>query len=117
VLIVGVVAVAATVSDGPRRDTQNQLAENGGAKPHIIPRPDDGHAPTGAGDRGGWEQLALMGLMTAAVVGIGLVIFRGGRKARENRAAWREAGRSGVDGALESNAASPAKAPSPPPGP
>lgn len=88
VILVGVIAVAATTDVGPRRDTQGQTGEDGGAKPHIIPRPGDGVAPQNPGDRGGWEQLALFGVMATAMAGIGVVIFRGGRNARTGRQEW-----------------------------
>ena len=88
VVVIGVVAVTLTSDPGPRRDTQGQLTEDGGAKPHIIPRPGEGKAPENPGDRGGWEQLALFALMLAAMVGIGFVIFHGSRKTRAARARW-----------------------------
>ncbi|MGI8710340.1 MAG: hypothetical protein ACR2LA_05030 [Acidimicrobiales bacterium] len=97
-IIGGTVAVAAFVDDGPRRDTQAQLAEDGGAKPHIIERPNSGRAPENPGDRGGWEQLALLGLIVVAVAVIGVVAVRGGgARARAGRAAWRAAAESGRD--------------------
>ena len=101
VIVVGVGLVAANVKEGPRQDTQGQLTEEGGAKPHIIPRPNDGHRPTNNGDRGGWEQLALMGLIMGSMAGIGVVVFYGGRKARANRALWRAAGETGLDGVID----------------
>lgn len=93
VILVGVVVVAATsaTDPGPRRDTQGQLGEDDGAKPHIIPRPGEGEAPDDPGDRGGWEQLSLFGLLVVAIAGIGLVIFRGSRRTRAGRQAWRAA--------------------------
>lgn len=101
VIIAGMVVVALSVDEGPRTDTQGQLAEQGGAKPHIIPRPNDGHPPEDPGDRGGWEQLSLFGVLAVAIVGIGVMVFRGGRSARANRAAWRAAAATGRDGALD----------------
>ena len=100
VLVLGVAVVALTTDSSPRRDTQGQTPEAGGSKPHIIPRPGDGQAPQSPGDRGGWEQLTLFTVMLGAMAGIGVVIFRGGRKARANRARWLAAGTSGRDGAL-----------------
>ncbi len=101
VLIIGVVVVAVTSDTGPRHDTQGQLTEQGGDKPHIIPRPGDGHAPETPGERGGWEQLTLFGLMLAAMLGIGVVVFRGGKKSQAGRAQWMAAGATGRDGVLE----------------
>ena len=100
ILVLGVAVVALTADSGPRQDTQGQTPEAGGPKPHIIPKPGEGQAPQDSGDRGGWEQLGLFGVMLGAMVGFGVVIFRGGRKARANRAQWVAAGTSGRDGAL-----------------
>lgn len=104
-IIGGTVAVAVFVDDGPRRDTQGQLAEDGGAKPHIIERPNSGTAPQDPGDRGGWAQLGLLALIVAAVTAIGLIALRGGAKARAGRAAWRAAAESGRDGAASTTSA------------
>ena len=98
VILLGVVIVAATSDPGPRRDTQGQLTEDGGAKPHIIPRPGEGRAPQNPGDRGGSEQLALFGVMAVALGGIGFMALRGGRRARTGREAWKAAARSGGEG-------------------
>lgn len=100
VLIAGITVVAVTADTGPRQDTQGQLPEAGGQKPHIIPRPGDGQAPQNPGDRGGWEQLGLFALLFVAVGGIGAVIFRGGKTTRANRARWLAAGAAGHDEAL-----------------
>ena len=100
-IVGGIVAVSVSVDDGPRRDTQGQLEEAGGAKPHIIERPNSGKPPENPGDRGGWEQLGLLALIVVAVVGIGYAAVRGGRKARAGRAAWRAAAATGRDGAID----------------
>lgn len=100
VIVGGMAIVAITTDTGPRKDTQGQLAEEGGAKPHIIPRPGEGQAPSAPNERGGSEQLALFGLMMVAMVGIGVVVFRGGKRARAGRAEWLAAGRTGHDGVM-----------------
>jgi hypothetical protein len=100
VILVGLVVVAVTVDPGPRRDTQGQAPPEG-ARPHIIPRPGEGAAPTDGGDRGGWEQLTLFALILGSIGAIGVVVFRGGSQARANRAAWRAAGTSDADGAVD----------------
>src|SRR5690606_7150865 len=56
--------------------------------PGIIPDPSEGRGPVDSGDPGGSEQLALFGVLVLAIVGIGFVVFRGGRKAQANRAIW-----------------------------
>jgi hypothetical protein len=50
--------------------------------PHIIPRPNSGHAPEDAGDRGGALQLGLLGLVVVALAGGGLHVVRQSRRAR-----------------------------------
>lgn len=102
VVLLGGVALVTVLSDsGPRRDTQGQLREKGGAKPHIIVRPNSGVAPTNPGDRGGWEQLALFGVLGVAIVGIGVAVFRSGGRARAGRRAWNAAAATGRDGAID----------------
>lgn len=73
-LLFGIIAVLGvittfTVKEGPRQDTNGQLQEQGGPKPNSIPRPGEGRAPTQGGDRGGWLQLTLAGLLFGAVFG------------------------------------------------
>lgn len=100
VIFVGMFVVAATLGDGPRQDTKGQLTEDGGAKPHIIPRPNEGRAPEDPGDPGGWAQLMLLGLIVVSLGGITVVITRGTRRARSNRQEWLAAAQSGHDGAV-----------------
>jgi uncharacterized protein HemX len=98
---VALVAVTSDAGDETRTDTQSQLpGDSGGAAPNIIPRPGEGKAPAAPNERGGSEQLALFGLVLAAMVGIGVVLFRGGKKARAGRAEWAAAGRTGQDGIM-----------------
>lgn len=101
VVVVGVVIVSLSVDEGPRKDTQGQLTEQGGAKPHIIPRPNEGQAPQDPGDPGGWEQLGLFGMIVGGLGVITLVVVRGSARVRANRAAWLAAGGSGHDGAVD----------------
>lgn len=48
------------------------------------PPPGCGREPTGPGDRGGWQQLALFGVMTS---GMGLIFWRVSRAVRRRDAA------------------------------
>jgi hypothetical protein len=98
-IIGGIVAVTVTSDEGDR--TANQLEEGEIPPASAIPRPGRGRPPTQPGDRGGWEQLGLLGLLVTAMAGIGVVVFRGGRTARANRARWQAAGATGQDGALD----------------
>lgn len=100
-IVGGTALVAAFVDDGPRQDTWGQLPEQGGAKPHIIPRPNEGQEPEEAGDRGGWAQLGLLGLIVVSMAGIAMVVVRGSSASRARRQAWLIAAESGRDGALD----------------
>lgn len=100
--IVGGTALVATLADdGPTRDPAEQLTDAGAAAPAIIPRPNEGRAPEDPGDRGGWAQLALLGLIVGSVAGIAVVVVRGSGASRARRAAWLAAAESGRDGALD----------------
>jgi hypothetical protein len=50
--------------------------------PHIIPRPNSGHAPTDAGDRGGALQLTVLGVVVVALAAGVLHVVRQSRQAR-----------------------------------
>lgn len=52
--------------------------------PHIIPRPNSGHEPTDAGDRGGALQLLVLGLVVVAVSGAVVHLTRESRRARSS---------------------------------
>lgn len=83
VAIAGLITVSVvTAPAGPRKDTLGQLQEQGGAKPHIIPRPGEGQAPQHPSDRGGWQQFLVLGLIVAGVGAIGGLAWRSGRRAR-----------------------------------
>ena len=48
----------------------------------IIPRPNSGHAPTEAGDRGGALQLGLLALVTVVLAGGVFHVWRQSKRAR-----------------------------------
>src|SRR5215211_7933588 len=55
----------------------------------ALPRPDCGSEPRTSGDRGGWEQFVLLGVVVAALVFIGSVVVRSSlrtQRARRERA-------------------------------
>lgn len=52
--------------------------------PDIVPRPNSGHAPTEAGDRGGALQLLVLGLVVAAIGGAIVHLTRQSRGARSS---------------------------------
>lgn len=75
---------------------------SGAATPNMVPKPNSGQAPDEPGDRGGWEQLALFGIIVVTLGGISYVAVRGGgAQAKANRKAWKDAATSGRDGAIE----------------
>jgi len=52
----------------------------------VIPAPNTGRKPTDAGDRGGWAQLALFGIMAAgSLVIFGRVLWAGHQRSRANQ--------------------------------
>ncbi len=92
-IIAGIVAFAALSDPGaPTKPT---------GKATVIPTPNQGVAPKDPGDRGGWEQLALMGILIVTLTGIGVFVVRGRGAKRPARAAWEAAGASERDGAAD----------------
>lgn len=93
-----VVVVAATVFSGgagdERRastgttvacapdDTVCEAAQGAADPPSIIPRPGSGRAPEDPGDRGGWEQVALLGVVVGALALIAALVVRSARRGR-----------------------------------
>jgi hypothetical protein len=51
-------------------------------RPSIIERPEEGRAPEQPGDPGGWQQLALLGLVMAGLGTVALLVWRSSRRAR-----------------------------------
>ena len=88
--LLAITVIVSVAADKPstRQDTQGQLEENGGAKPHIIPLPNSGQAPESPGDRGGWEQLMTLGLILAGVGLVAVLVWRGTRRPNAGRQAW-----------------------------
>lgn len=77
-----------------------------GGRPGIIPDPTEGRGASAPEEPGGWMQLALFGVLALALLGIGYRAFRGGSRARTNRAAWHAAAATGRDGAAETGLSS-----------
>jgi hypothetical protein len=101
VIIGGIVLVTVFTDTGTPKDAKAAATYDDG-KPRIIQRPNSGTAPAHAGDRGGWEQLGLLGLLVIVLVAIAVVIARGGgSKARATRAAWKAAAEADHDGAID----------------
>ena len=94
----GVVFLAvAPVEAAPTQDepvTTSTLPESNADLGRIIKLPDSGQEPQEAGDRGGWQQIALFFLVCAVILAMaGWVIWRG----RINRRRRREAGLGRVE--------------------
>ena len=52
----------------------------------VIPAPNTGRAPQDAGDRGGWAQLLLFGIMAVgSMIIFGRVLWAGHQRSRANR--------------------------------
>lgn len=88
-LSLAVVAVAAAVVLAVSLPSASSVAAQdapstttGAAVPHIIPRPNEGHEPTEAGDRGGALQLLVLGLVVVGIGGAVLHLTRVSRRAR-----------------------------------
>ncbi|MEO7427855.1 MAG: hypothetical protein ABIY48_00585 [Acidimicrobiales bacterium] len=77
-----VAAGAALVLLSPGAALAQDPPPTGVPTPHIIPRPNSGHAPTEAGDRGGALQL---GLLVVIVVGVGGAVVHLTRETRRAR--------------------------------
>jgi hypothetical protein len=66
-------------------DTVCEAAQRSGERPGIIPQPGDGHAPTDAGEPGGWEQIALFGVLVVGLAVIVALVVRSTRRAAGRR--------------------------------
>ncbi len=97
VLVVGIGLMAVFSDPG---DTAGPTTTDAGS-PHIIDRPNSGSEPTRPGDRGGPEQLLLLGGMVVTLGAIGYIALRGGSKAKANRERWKAAAATGRDGAID----------------
>jgi hypothetical protein len=75
-LVVGLVPMRATVADAQEPPATAMTTQD------IVPKPNSGHAPTEAGDRGGALQLLILALLAGAVGGGVLHLTRESRRAR-----------------------------------
>jgi hypothetical protein len=77
-------APAARAQEPPQRDVAGSIVTSGEPlpAPHIIPRPNEGHEPVDAGDRGGALQLGLLALLVVAVGGGAAYVVHQSRAAR-----------------------------------
>jgi len=97
VLIAGIMIVVVSGDDSPTGTpttlpvtitTPDGSVVPAGQNPSIIPDPSQGQGPTEPGDPGSAEQLGLLAVLLVALIGIGVVVFRGSRKTQARRAQW-----------------------------
>lgn len=100
-MIAGTAVIAALIDDTPTESSTAIEGEDALSSPAIIPQPNSGEEPEEAGDRGGWAQLTLLGLLVVTLVGIGFVVARGSRRSRANRAEWLAAATADEDGVID----------------
>ncbi len=75
-------ALAVVLLLGPATAAVAQVPPTGVPTQDIIPEPNSGRAPEESGDRGGALQLAVFGVVVAALVGGGLHLARQARRAK-----------------------------------
>ncbi|HYI62029.1 MAG TPA: hypothetical protein VEW93_09525 [Acidimicrobiales bacterium] len=80
-----VATTASTVACAPD-DAACRASQRSGDRPGIIPEPGTGQAAAEPGEPGGWEQLALLGVILAAVAVIAAVVVRSARRSRRGTA-------------------------------
>ena len=66
-------------------DTACRIAQQSAGRPSIIPEPGEGRAPDDPGEPGGWAQVALFGVIVAALGAIVALIVRSTRRAADRR--------------------------------
>src|SRR5262245_21907865 len=88
---------AAAIQPSPQEiPTSSSLPVDSGA-PSVIPLPNSGRRPESSGDRGGWEQLLLFGIMTAGCALIfGRVLWAARQRSRANMVAAAGKARDGA---------------------
>lgn len=79
-----VIVVVASI-DQPTRQERQAAHQRALGEPQSLPEPDYGTAPKHPGDPGGWEQLALLGVLVVALGGGGAWVVHSSRRARSNR--------------------------------
>ncbi len=90
--LAALVFTSALIEPVPLRDHRRAAAQSGppttleegldGNLGRIIPRPNSGREPESPSDRGGWLQLSVLGVMSAGVTLIIVLVVRESRKAR-----------------------------------
>jgi hypothetical protein len=78
----GLVGTAVAQTPEPPLTTGSSVPDAGQGVPPIIPRPNSGEAPDDPGDRGGWQQLAVLGVVIGGLGLIAALVVRDGRRKR-----------------------------------
>lgn len=95
-VLIAIAAIVGGSSGDERRSSVSTIAcepddavclaeQRSGERPGIIPQPGEGHTPTDAGEPGGWEQIALFGVLVVALAVIVALIVRSTRRAAGRR--------------------------------
>lgn len=92
--IIGLALAAGYLADDPPPVPADEVGDD----PHIIPRPGTGKAPERPGDRGGWGQLLVLGVVIGGVATVGLLAWRSSVRARARAAGRQGPIGSGADG-------------------
>ena len=82
-LITGVVALSVVVFVAvyPDDGTGTSTPRSEPWAPRIIERPEEGRGPEQPGDPGGWQQLALLGVVVAGLGTVTVLVWRSSRRA------------------------------------
>jgi hypothetical protein len=107
IILGGAVLVATLAKQPTSSEVRKAHADAIDGPPRSIDQPNSGTKAKHNGDRGGWEQLALLGVLVVAVAVVGVFVFRSGGKARAGREAWKAAAATGRDGAASTTSPGP----------
>jgi uncharacterized protein HemX len=82
ILLIGMTVLGAVTVAGWGPAAAQDTPSTGMPTQDIVPRPNSGHAPAEAGDRGGALQLLILAVVVAAVAGAIWHLVRQSRRAR-----------------------------------
>lgn len=81
-VLLGAVLISAYVGYHPSAEQRAAARNEAIAEPQSISGPDYGRQPSNPGDPGGWEQLAIGGLIAVAIAGGAAYVIRSSRRTR-----------------------------------
>ena len=82
ILLIGMTVLGVVVVSGWEPVAAQDTPSTGMPTQDIVPRPNSGHAPAEAGDRGGALQLLILALVVVAIAGAIWHLVRQSRRAR-----------------------------------